>query len=879
MSSMPSRTRGSHLAVIVACAALCGGVASAAAPQPDQRAPRGVLDLRGGGFVVGELVPAPEVADGRETLLWQSPVFTKPFEFRLADVTGMRCGAVRDPDGTPADAFRLHLRGGDIITGAIQGIDADTITVESGRGADRQTLQIRRDEVESIARRGAGGGSFDGPGGLAGWEQKPGNAWREEAGRLLTSRRGGSISRDVAAPPRARYDIGVSWTTPAEFRFSLVSDGVAGDDQFVLELLRPAGSGPTLAVVRRKAGKATLEPIPLDPAADSLRIVLFVDQPRGRMAVVLPAAGDQPAADIELARATDTEPLRGVRLSLTSGDVCLESLRVTPWTAAEPTLDDVEQTTIAMRTGIPRTGEIEGFDSQAGAFIVRAAGQETRIPAADVTEISLPRTEASGPKQTAQVRLIGVNGDVVSGGLVGVDPQGVRIRRQGLAEPIRVPFSQLVAMQSLVPAGPASEQPGREGRLEGDGFAMRGGLAAVDGGVGWQPVGSVVASPFAATAAPFSGRLDYVAAPADVDESGVVGGIGGMVSRADDGGFVVTMLAEDGAAAQDGRLQPGDRIVAIAPAEKARFVPTKGLEPDEVTDLLRGQVGTPVRIKVTDAAGEDPRTIELVRGRLAMAGGQLLRQALETHAELAAPESAGDVLAYPAVVVLTSGESTPCRVVAIDAERVRLITPLAGTAESPVDVPAALVKAVEFDPSVPGRALDRVRFERLLTIPRMQRSRPPTHVLRMKNGDYVRGRLITADDKAVRIELPGKEQVFPRDAVARAIWLHPEELDPKQLDAPAAEPPRPQGLAVTGIWPGGRRVALMAETVEGQAIRGTNAALGDVRIDTDRVERLLFGTAAEKGADQRPYSQWKVRPAAEPRALREQEPPKENAGA
>jgi len=878
MSSMPSRIYGGRLPAIVACAALCGGASLAATPQPDQPAPRGVLDLRGGGFVSGELVPTPEAGNGRETLVWQSPLFAKPFEFRLADVTGARFGAVRDAGKPPADAFRLHLRGGDIITGVVQAIDADTITVEAAGGADRQTLHIRRDEVESIARRGAGGGSFDGPGGLAGWEQKPGSAWREEAGRLLTSRRGGSISRDVAAPPRARYDIGVSWTTPAEFRFSVASDGVAGDDQFVLELLRPAAIGPTLAVLRRKAGKATLEPISLDPAADSLRIVLFVDQPRGRMAVVLPAAGEQPAADIELSRAADAEPLRGVRLSLTSGDICLESLRVTPWTAAEPTLDDVEQTTIAVRTGGPRTGEIEGFDAQAGAFMVRDAGQVTRIPAADVTEISLPRPEAAGPKQVAQVRVIGANGDVASGVLVNVDAQGVWIRRQGLAEPLCMPFTQLVALQSLMPAASALELPGREGRLEGEGFAMRGAVAAVADGVGWQPAGSIVASPFARTAAPFSGRLDYVDAPADTDESGMVGGIGGMVSRTDDGGFVVTMLAEDGAAAQDGRLQPGDRIVAIAPAEKARFVPTKGLEPDQVTDLLRGQVGAQVRIKVTDAAGEEPRTIELVRGRLALAGGQLLRQAIKTHAELASPESVGAVLAFPAVVVLTSGESTPCRVVAIDAERLRLVTPLAGTAEDPVDVPAALVKAIEFDPAVPGRALDRVRFERLLTIPRMQRSRPPTHVLRMKNGDYVRGRLIAADDTTVRIEMPGKEQVFPRDAVTRAIWLHPEELDP-QPDAAAAEPPRPQGLAVTGIWPGGRRVALMAEAVEGRAIQGTNAAFGQARIDTAGVERLLFGTAAEKGADQRPYSQWKVRLAPEPRALREQEPAKENAGA
>jgi len=879
MSSMPVRALSGRLGAIVACAALSVGASLAAAPQPGQSAPRGVLDLRGGGFVSGELLPAPEAGDGRETLVWQSPLFTKPFEFRLADVAGARFGTVGDPAKPPADAFRLHLRGGDIITGVLQAIDADTITVEVGGAAGRQTLRIRRDEVESIARRGAGGGSFEGPGALAGWEQKPGSAWREEAGRLLTSRRGDSISRDVAAPARARYDIGVSWTKPAELRFSLVADGVAGDDQFVLELLRPAAGGPTLAVVRRKAGKATLEPIPLDAAADSLRIVLFVDQPRGRMAVVLPAAGDEPAADIELARAAGAEPLRGVRLSLTSGDICLESLRVTPWTAAEPTLDDVEQTTIAVRNGGPRTGDIEGFDAATGGFMVRDGEQVTRIPAADVTEISLPRPEAVGPKQVPQVRAINADGDVVSGTLANIDAQNVWIRRRGLAEPLGMPFSQLVALQSLVPAATALDLPSREGRLEGDGLAMRGALAAVAGGVGWQPLGSIVASPFAATAAPFSGRLDYVVPPADTNESGMVGGIGGMVSRADDGGFVVTMLAEDGAAAQDGRLQPGDRIVAIAPAEKARFVPTKGLAPDEVTDLLRGRVGTPVRIKVTDAAGEEPRTIELMRGRLAMAGGQLLRQALETQAQLAAPESAGDVLAFPAVVVLTSGESTPCRVVAIDAERLRLVTPLAGTAEEPVDVPAAFVKAVEFDPSVPGRALDRVRFERLLTIPRMQRSRPPTHVLRMKNGDYVRGRLIAADDHVVRFELPGKEQVFPRDAVARAIWLHPEELDAPQPDAAAAEPPGPPGLAVTGIWPGGRRVGLRAETVEGPVIQGTSPAFGAARIDTDKVERLLFGTAAEKGADQRPYSQWKVRPAPEPRAMREQEPAKENAGA
>jgi hypothetical protein len=876
MSIMPSRTNGARRAAIVACAALCGGV-SPAAPQPDQPAPRGVLELRGGGFVTGELVPAPEATGGRETLLWQSPVFTSPFEFRLVDVTGVRCGTRPDAAPVPAESVRLRLRDGDVIAGVIEAIDADTITIDAAGGAGRQALRIRRDEVESISRPAEAGSSFEGPGGLAGWTQRPADTWREEAGRLLSSHRGASVSRDLAAPARARYDIAVSWVDAAEFRLSLTSAGGGHDDGFWLELLRPVAGEPTLAVVRRQTGRALLEPIPLDPDAESVRLSLFVDQSQGRLAVVLPTAADRPVVDITLDRGEKPEPLPGMRLAVTSGGICLESLRVKPWTTAEPTLEEGVGTTIAVRAGATRKCDLEGFDAQAKTFIVREAGQVARIPVADVTTISLPRPAATGPVPPPQVRAIDVDGAAVSGSLLKIDADGVWIRRAGVMEPVGMSFARLAAMQSLMPAATAAEVAGREGYLQGEGLAMRGALAQVDGRAGWQPVGSVVAAPFAATTVPFSGRLDYVAPQAE-SEPEAVGGIGGMVGRAaDDAGFVVTMLAEDGAAAEDGRMQPGDRIVAIAPTEKSRFVPAKNLDPEEVTDLLRGPVGSQVRIQVTDHAGGNPRQIDLVRKRLAIVAGPLLRQALQTHAKLAAPQSIEEGAAFPAVVVLTSGESTPCRVVAIDAERLRLATPLAGTEEQPVDVPAALVKAVELTPTSPARPLDQVRFERLLTIPRMQRSRPPTHVLRMKNGDYVRGRLVAVDEEDVRIELSGKEQVFPRDTVTRVIWLLPEEVEPRS-DAVVADTPRPDGIAVTGVWPGGRRMVLSVAAVEDRLLLGTSPALGAARIDTDTVDRLLFGAEAEHAAGRRPYSQWTTRPAPGPRALQEQEASRGAAG-
>lgn len=864
MPPFPPRVLAGRMAACVALAGATVGWASAAIPPATEPAPKGVLDLREGGHLPGELMPAEQAGEApRSSLLWKSPAFATPFEFRLDAVSGIRFAEPRDVRKPAAEPLRFHLRGGDVVAGTIAAVDAATVTVETSLGGDPQRLRIDRAELESIGRRGASGGSFDGPGGLAGWEQKPADAWREEAGRLLSSRRSASVSRDVAAPPRARYDLAVSWKTPAEFRFSLTADGVAGDDQFMLELLRPRGRTPMLAVVRRKGGRAALEPVAVNAEADSLRIVLFVDQLKGRMAVVLPGSGDAPAADIAVERSIDAEPLPGVRLSLLNGDLCLESLRVSPWTTAEPTLDDAERTTIAVRDGPTRTGDLEGFDPQAEAFLVREGDQAIRVPVADVSEIAFSRNAAAGPREPPQVRVIGVQGDAVSGGLVKVDRQGVWVRRQGIAEPVGVGYAHLVSLQSLVSSTLEADLQGREGRLEGDGFVVRGSLAAVDGDVGWQPVGATKPSRFAASPA-FGGRLDYVV-PTTADDTELVGGIGGMVSRADDGGFVVTMLAEDGAAARDGRLQPGDRIVAIAPSEKARFVQTKGLDADDVTDLLRGRIGTPVRVRVTTAAGNDAREIEIVRGRLGMAGGNLLRQALQTQAELAAPQSAAAELAYPEVVVLTSGESTVCRVAGIDAERLRLSTPLGGT----VDVPTALVKAVELDPAAPGRAIDKVRFERLLTVPRSQRSRPPTHVVRLKNGDYVRGRLITVDDASVKLELPGSEQTFPRNAVTRVIWLHPEELDEKaDGDAQPAVSPA-DGVSLLAVWPGGRRAGVTATGIDGTAIVGRNAALGEVRIDTEKVDRLIFGAMIDKDTAPRPYSQWKVRPAPEPRALRE----------
>jgi hypothetical protein len=262
--------------------------------------------------------------------------------------------------------------------------------------------------------------------------------------------------------------------------------------------------------------------------------------------------------------------------------------------------------------------------------------------------------------------------------------------------------------------------------------------------------------------------------------------------------------------------------------------------------------------------------VELVRGTLHVTSAEILQAALAEHARLApgaAPAAAAGA-GFPALAFLRTGDVLPCAVEAIDADGLRIRTPLAAAAnQGAVQVPAALVQAVELIPSAASRTLDRARMDRLLTVPRLQRANPPTHLLRLTDGDYLRGRLLRLDDTTASLALADAVQELPRDAVARVIWLHPQELADGPAAPDAAAPAGP-GLLVQGVAADGRRVTLLADRVDGTTIVGRSPAIGPAAIDSGTVDRLLIGAAIEAEAGTLDYRQWKLKPAPEPRALR-----------
>lgn len=875
------------VAVLVACGAAWGGSVRADAPQPApgglkpgaERLPRGVLDAPEGGFLPGRFAAVPAVAGGRETFAWQSPAFTTPLEFFIDEVVGVRFGPSADVQA--AGPWRLLLHGGDAITGTLEGIDAETVTL----GVAGRKVGVRRRFVEQLVRSGTAAG------GLVptfGWSQLPSGAWREDAGGWSTIQRGAALQRDVDDAARLIYDVVLTWDKTPAFRIAASAGGGATSVEPYRVELFPAVEGEpidNLLVIReeatRAAIKAAADAVPAAVLkrlpAGRLRLLLFVDQPRGRLAVSLPESGDT-AAVIDVSLPPDAGRPAARRFRLTSGGaVRLESLRVSRWTDEAAVPPRREGTTISGAAGRLAAGEIESFDATAGELVVREPAGPRRVPLADVVEVSFPL--AVGPRDVPPpagpptVRVTCLHEQSACGRLVSIDEQAVWLAGDAFVEPLPLPHATILSFAGLRRAAEPRPLPTRLGTLRQEGVEVRGSLVAAPGGLAWQPLGSRTASPFVAgrDGGP-DGVVEYVAGgslPEDAAGENDVGGMGGLVSHDGEGHCVVTRLSPDGAAALDGRIEVGDRVVAIAPEKGSEFVETKGIELDEVMNLLRGTVGTQLRLKVVDGEGMNPRQVDLVRGALGIRSPQILKQALDAHTRLAPGEIEieGQVAGFPALLFMRSGDVVPCAVAGIGPEGIRIRTPAVAVGE-PLLVPTAAVKAVEMAPRIASRRLEAIRRDRLLTLPRSQRFDPPTHIVRLVDGDYIRGRVQSLDDTHVVIEVPpGEEKRIPRGAVARVIWLHPEELT--AAEPPAGDKGRPvAGTRAQGVAANGTRVTLAVDDMQEGRIRGRIAALGPGLIDVDAMDRVLLGAAIDREAGSLPYQQWKLKPAPEPRALR-----------
>lgn len=210
-------------------------------------------------------------------------------------------------------------------------------------------------------------------------------------------------------------------------------------------------------------------------------------------------------------------------------------------------------------------------------------------------------------------------------------------------------------------------------------------------------------------------------------------------------------------------------------------------------------------------------------------------------------------------VYLREGDVFKCQVSQIDAAGVAF-----RTAAAAGRAPDERVKAVELGMQLRQAGLPADKLERLLTLPRLRKDDPPTHILCSKNGDYLRGRLIDLGDETIRFEVGGSQREFPRARVARIIWLHPD-----QPDASDDAPEKPLDLAgqVQAVQTDGTRLTFAAREIDAKTISGASDSLGECRVLLDDLAQLVVGDRMLVSAATLPYQQWKLTSATVPLAF------------
>lgn len=92
----------------------------------------------------------------------------------------------------------------------------------------------------------------------------------------------------------------------------------------------------------------------------------------------------------------------------------------------------------------------------------------------------------------------------------------------------------------------------------------------------------------------------------------------GAVLRSEDGYVKIMELVPGGPADKDGRLKVGDRIIAVAQADK-EFEDVVDMKLDKVVEKIRGEKNTPVRLQVIPGDADDPSkrsVVEITRDKV-----------------------------------------------------------------------------------------------------------------------------------------------------------------------------------------------------------------------------------------------------------------------
>lgn len=195
-------------------------------------------------------------------------------------------------------------------------------------------------------------------------------------------------------------------------------------------------------------------------------------------------------------------------------------------------------------------------------------------------------------------------------------------------------------------------------------------------------------------------------------------------------------------------------------------------------------------------------------------------------------------------------------------------------------IESSLVRGIRVLAYSGSDAMAKETRKRVMTLPRMQRNNPPTHVVLSREGDLIRGRLIRMTVDELTMDVRGVEKTVLMKNIAEIIWLQPSDPVPSReakgnATAPAANatPTTPDTVApLLGYYQvhleSGTRVTLSPVSSNDTHLAGKHPQLGECQLEWAKIARLSLGNDISADSGNR-FSKWKLQNAIDPMFMNE----------
>lgn len=765
-----------------------------------------MLNLANGDYVSGQIVSCPEP----RCFGWHSSAFTANLQFPIKGVSSIH---FTPPEvmPEPAGAYGIELLGGDLIFGTLLRLDAESAEFDVPDLGEK--LRIDRAKITRLYRRGTGNEQlYVGPSGLNGWKTigEP-RAWREINGYLATNKPETSLRRQFNIPARARMEFELSWSSQPDFDLAI---GVGEKPETVAQAFHIEVWDNHIVLQRTLDKEADLAPLQvvLGQKDEHLHVQAFLDQEAGRMLVF----------------STD-----GVKLA---------DLTVRP-SVAEPagTQPGLKPSANVAANLAPKKPEVYG-----GIQLTNRKG-DIRLE-----RLQIGNWNGEPPQQMSKdkSRIHGTDGTIAYGQLKSFDPEKREFVIGTAEESKTIPEEKV---QDLFMSAPTDMPLCDLRAISFSGFKVSGDYLKVEAEKLWLQVAGIES--------PIGISLNSLQSVLVLKPTSETADLPARKSRTEvNDPTLKTVPAANPAPANPthrmGRLEVNGLTLQgtlvdgkVTDEGGLNWLPASSSQSAPFRKGISGQIvyREPPATKVV--AAEDDAT----QPRNA---GPVQQRALRTRSAATTKPIRKGTKAEKAMLHLRTGDTVPCEAISLDENGLTFKSSVTDS----TFVPNHQIQALELLPNVARREIDPNKKSRLLTVPRMQRTNPPTHLIRSVDGDYLRGRLISMDADGIQVELRADAKTVPRDKVARILWLHPENSEtPEKKPGDGTD----QSNLIQALPSDGNRLTFVPELVESGILIGKSELLGACKVDLQAIDQLFMGFAIDQATADLPF-QWKLKKSADP---------------